>query len=188
MKLEEFLKKDSVLDLSFFNFENAVTAAYFASSDLEVLKVNKNFKKFFPILDNVKNVLFTNVLEQLGVQNSLIDEFERGIKKDGKVLIPRIELSIDGEEKVYSLLSAVTKNQDFSFLNGVQGQFVDRTIEHQLRAEKEDLLDQKLRDQEIIEEKSLHLESIANRLAKYLSPQVYKSIFSEKEESTTHKR
>ena len=188
MKLEEFLKKDSVLDLSFFNFENAVTAAYFASSDLEVLKVNNNFKKFFPILDNVKNVLFTNVLEQLGVQNSLIDEFERGIKKDGKVLIPRIELSIDGEEKVYSLLSAVTNNQDFSFLNGVQGQFVDRTIEHQLRAEKEDLLDQKLRDQEIIEEKSLHLESIANRLAKYLSPQVYKSIFSEKEESTPHKR
>ena len=49
MKLEEFLKKDSVLDLSFFNFENAVTAAYFASSDLEVLKVNNNFKKFFPI-------------------------------------------------------------------------------------------------------------------------------------------
>ena len=125
------------------------------------------------------NVLFTSVLEQLGVEGHLIDEFESGLKKDGKVLIPRIELNIEGEEKVYSLLSAVTTNQDFSFLNGIQGQFVDRTIEHKLRAEKEDLLDQKLRDQAIIEEKSMHLENIANRLAKYLSPQVYKSIFKE---------
>ena len=127
-------------------------------------------------------------MEQLGVESHLIDEFESGLKKDGKVLIPRIELNIEGEEKVYSLLSAVTTNQDFSFLNGIQGQFVDRTIEHKLRAEKEDLLDQKLRDQAIIEEKSMHLENIANRLAKYLSPQVYKSIFTEEEASTTHKR
>ena len=188
MKLEEFIKRESVLDLSFFNFANAITAAYFASNELEVLRVNDNFKRFFPVLENVTNVLFTSVLEQLGVESHLIDEFESGLKKDGKVLIPRIELNIEGEEKVYSLLSAVTTNQDFSFLNGIQGQFVDRTIEHKLRAEKEDLLDQKLRDQAIIEEKSMHLENIANRLAKYLSPQVYKSIFTEEEASTTHKR
>ena len=188
MKLEEFIKRESVLDLSFFNFANAITAAYFASNELEVLRVNNNFKRFFPVLENVTNVLFTSVLEQLGVEGHLIDEFESGLKKDGKVLIPRIELNIEGEEKVYSLLSAVTTNQDFSFLNGIQGQFVDRTIEHKLRAEKEDLLDQKLRDQAIIEEKSMHLENIANRLAKYLSPQVYKSIFTEEEASTTHKR
>jgi len=188
MKLEEFIKRESVLDLSFFNFSNAITAAYFASNELEVLRVNNNFKRFFPVLENVTNVLFTSVLEQLGVESHLIDEFENGLKKDGKVLIPRIELNIEGEEKVYSLLSAVTTNQDFSFLNGIQGQFVDRTIEHKLRAEKEDLLDQKLRDQAIIEEKSMHLENIANRLAKYLSPQVYKSIFTEEEASTTHKR
>jgi len=188
MKLEEFIKRESVLDLSFFNFSNAITAAYFASNELEVLRVNNNFKRFFPVLENVTNVLFTSVLEQLGVESHLIDEFENGLKKDGKVLIPRIELNIEGEEKVYSLLSAVTTNQDFSFLNGIQGHFVDRTIEHKLRAEKEDLLDQKLRDQAIIEEKSMHLENIANRLAKYLSPQVYKSIFTEEEASTTHKR
>ncbi len=48
---------------------------------------------------------------------------------------------------------------------------------YNLRKEKEELLDQKLRDQEIIEEKTKKLENIASRLAKYLSPQVYKSIF-----------
>ena len=189
MTLEEFIKRDSVIDLSFFNFSNAITAAYFASNELEVLRVNSNFKKFFPVLKNVTNILFPSVLEQLGVDGKIIDEFENGLKTDGRVLIPRIELIIEGEEKVYSLLSAVTKNRDFSFLNGIQGQFVDRTVEHKLRAEKEELLDQKLRDQAIIEEKSIHLESIANRLAKYLSPQVYKSIFSNDESSvTTHKR
>ena len=46
MTLEEFIKRDSVIDLSFFNFSNAITAAYFASNELEVLRVNRNFKKF----------------------------------------------------------------------------------------------------------------------------------------------
>ena len=81
MKLEEFIKRESVLDLSFFNFANAITAAYFASNELEVLRVNNNFKKFFPVLENVTNVLFTSVLEQLGVESHLIDEFEVGLKK-----------------------------------------------------------------------------------------------------------
>ena len=75
------------------------------------------------------------------------------------------------------MLSAYTENLDFPYLNGIQGQFVDRTDEYNLRKEKEQLLDQKLRDQEIIESKTKKLESIANRLSKYLSPQVYKSIF-----------
>ena len=42
MDIEHFVKKESIIDLSFFNFSNAVTAAYFASSDLKVLKVNNN--------------------------------------------------------------------------------------------------------------------------------------------------
>ena len=189
MEIKDYFKQDAILDISFFNFSNAITAAYFASIDLEVLRVNNNFKSFFPVLGNVTKVLFPSVLEQLGVPDAQIDEFQSSLNTNGRVLIPRIELTIAGEEKVYSLLSAVTQNADFSFLNGVQGQFVDRTAENKLRAEKEGLLDQKLRDQEIIEEKSMRLENIANRLAKYLSPQVYKSIFTSVEvETTSHKR
>jgi len=189
LEIKDYFKQDAILDISFFNFSNAITAAYFASIDLEVLRVNNNFKSFFPVLGNVTKVLFPSVLEQLGVPDAQIDEFQSGLNTNGRVLIPRIELTIAGEEKVYSLLSAVTQNADFSFLNGVQGQFVDRTAENKLRAEKEGLLDQKLRDQEIIEEKSMRLENIANRLAKYLSPQVYKSIFTSVEvETTSHKR
>lgn len=179
MDIENFIKKEALIDLSFFNFSNAVTAAYFASSELEVLRTNNNFHKFFPLLKDVRNAFFPSILEQLGVPNSQIDQFQNNLRDNGFVIIPRIEITTNGENKVFSLLSAITKSSDFSFLNGVQGQFVDRTIESKLRQEKEQLLDQKLKDQEIIEEKSQKLENIANRLAKYLSPQVYKSIFAD---------
>ena len=177
MEIKEFLNQNKILDLSFFNFSNAVTAAYFANKNLEVLKVNDNFKKFFPILKNFTNILFPSILDQLGVSSDQIKNFEKELAANGKVIIPKIEINIDGQTKIYSLLSAYTENNDFPYLNGIQGQFVDRTEEYNLRKEKEELLDQKLRDQEIIEEKTKKLENIANRLSKYLSPQVYKSIF-----------
>ncbi len=181
MKLDKFFDEKTVIDLSFFNFSNAVTAAYFANRNLEVLRVNKNFKKFFPILKTVNNIPFTSILEQLGVGDEYIINFQQNLEKNGFVIIPKIEIKIDNEIKVYSLLSAYTENKDFPFLNGIQGQFVDRTDEYNLRREKEELLDQKLKDRELIEEKTKRLENIANRLSKYLSPQVYKSIFDEEE-------
>ena len=181
MKLDKFFDEKTVIDLSFFNFSNAVTAAYFANRNLEVLRVNKNFKKFFPILKTVNNIPFTSILEQLGVGDEYIKNFQQNLEKNGFVIIPNIEIKIGDEIKVYSLLSAYTENKDFPFLNGIQGQFVDRTDEYNLRREKEELLDQKLKDRELIEEKTKRLENIANRLSKYLSPQVYKSIFDEEE-------
>jgi len=177
MKINESISKDDIVNLSFFNFSNAVTAAYFANRKLEVLKVNDNFKKFFPILKNTTNIPFTNILEQLGVSKEKIDNFEEELKLNGRVIIPRIEIIIDGQNKIFSLLSAYTYNDDLPYLNGIQGQFIDRTEEYKLRKEKEELLDQKLKDQLIIEDKTKKLEKIANRLSKYLSPQVYKSIF-----------
>jgi len=181
MKLDKFFDEKTVIDLSFFNFSNAVTAAYFANRNLEVLRVNKNFKKFFPILKTVNNIPFTSILEQLGVGDEYIKNFKQNLEKKGFVIIPKIEIKIGDEIRVYSLLSAFTENKDFPFLNGIQGQFVDRTDEYNLRREKEELLDQKLKDRELIEEKTKRLENIANRLSKYLSPQVYKSIFDEEE-------
>ena len=179
MKIEEFFNSQNVIDLSFFNFRNAITAAYFADAELRILKVNENFKRFFPVLGNVTNAMMPDVLEQLGVPGSQIDEFRNDIVAKGSVLIPEVHIRIDEEERVYSLLSTCTHDETFSYLNGVQGQFVDRTAEWNLRHEREELLEQKIRDREIIEEKSQQLEGLANRLAKYLSPQIYNSIFSQ---------
>ncbi len=186
MKVEEFFNQQNIIDLSFFNFSNAITACYYAKDNLEILKVNKNFLSFFPILGNVKNAYFPDVLEQIGLPGQQIEEFVRDITEKGTVLIPEIKISINDEERVYSLLSTRTKNDSFTYLNGVQGQFVDRTAEFNLRKERQNLLEEKIRDREIIEEKSRQLESLATRLAKYLSPQIYQSIFKD-ENGEEHK-
>ena len=179
MKIEEFFNQHNIIDLSFFNFRNAITAAYFANDALEVQKVNGNFESFFPVLGNVTNVYFPHVLEQLGVPGGQIEEFVNDISEKGSVLIPEVHITVNGDEHVYSLLSTRTRDEAFSYLNGVQGQFVDRTAEWKLKKEREALLEEKLRDREIIEEKSRQLEDLATKLAKYLSPQIYQSIFSE---------
>jgi len=123
------------------------------------------------------------VLEQLGVPGPQIDDWISGIRDKGSVLIPHIQITTNGGARVYSLLSTRTEDESFSYLNGIQGQFVDRTEEWNLRQEREELLEQKIRDREIIEEKSRQLEHLATRLAKYLSPQIYDSIFAGKHDS-----
>ena len=189
MNAEQFFNQKTILDLSFFNFRNAITAAYFANRDLEIQRVNENFREFFPILGNVTNASMPDVLEQLGIPGNQIDKYKDGLNKNGSVLLPKVEITVNGEDRFFSLLSAHTSDSDFSYLNGVQGQFVDRTDEWNLRREREELLSQKIKDRELIEEKSKQLENLANRLAKYLSPQIYSSIFSETEDTShTHKR
>ena len=178
MKIEDLFNQTNIIDLSFFNFRNAVTAAYYANEDFQILKVNDNFKTFFPVLGNVSHAYFPDVLSQLGVSGEQIELWEKSICKDGRVLIPKIEIRIDGKPRIFSLLSTRTSDPSFPYLNGIQGQFIDRTDEWTLRREREALLEEKIRDREIIEEKSRQLEELATRLAKYLSPQIYESIFS----------
>ena len=115
MKVEDFINKEKVVDLSFFNFENAITAAYYANENLEIQKTNKNFAKFFPILGNVTNAYFPNVLEQLGIPEEQIAQFKSQIDENGSVLIPQIKITLEGKERMFSLLSARTKNKNFSY-------------------------------------------------------------------------
>lgn len=189
MKIEDFFNQANIVDLSFFNFRNAITAAYFADDNLRIMKVNANFAKFFPVLGNVSNAYFPDVLDQLGIEGAQIDQFIKDISDKGSVLIPEVLVRVDGEDRVYSLLSTRTTDEAFSYLNGVQGQFVDRTAEFNLRREREELIEQRMRDQEIIEEKSQKLEALANRLARYLSPQIYRSLFDAPSDGEmSHKR
>ena len=178
MVLEEFFNANKVLDLSFFNFQNAITAAYFADGDYNVMRVNQNFKSFFPALGDLTGVYFPEVLKALNVERSLIDQFIKNIESDGRVLIPRLEIVQGDERRVFSLLSTQTNSSDFSFLRGIQGQFVDRTAEDDLRQEKERLVQEQLNNQDIIKQKNERLEEISKRLASYLSPQVFDSIFN----------
>ena len=178
MNLESFFSQPNIIDLSFFNFRNAITAAFFADTDLKVLRTNENFLSFFPILGNVENLHFLDILGQLGVTPEEIENFETKLKQDRHVLIPEIFVTQNGEKRVFSLLATYTEDPNFSYLNGIQGQFVDRTKEYELSVERDRLIDERIKDQEKIVEKSTRLEELATRLAKYLSPQIYQSIFS----------
>ena len=104
-------------------------------------------------------------------------------------MVSRLEIFNGDERRVFSLLSTRTTSSDFSLLQGIQGQFVDRTSEDQLRQDKELLLEEQLKNQDIIKQKSERLEEISKQLASYLSPQVLDSIFnSETTISKKHQR
>lgn len=177
-RLEDLFRRDAVLDISFFNFRSAVTACYFADRELRISRVNGNFAAFFPALGNVANAYFPDVLREIGVAREQIDLYTRALAEEGRVIIPQIPITVNGVERVFALTSTHTSDDTFSFLNGVQGQFIDRTEEFRLTRERQRLLEDKLRDRELIEEKTRELQRIADRLAKYLSPQIYNSIFS----------
>lgn len=178
MLIEEFFNRENIMDLSFFNFRNALSATFYADADLRIQRANENFGSFFPDLGNVTGLSLQQVLKRLGVANTIINSYLDKLEKQGSVLIPHIQIMIDDKERDFSLMSVRTHDNNFSYLNGYQGQFIDRTPELEMRKERDRLMEQKVRDQRVIKEKSKQLEKLANRLAKYLSPQIYASIFS----------
>ena len=125
--VQEFLNDKKIIELSFFNFENAITAAYFADENLQVIRVNHNFKKFFPHLNQTTEIYFPDLLKNIGIPSDKIAKFKGDLSKNEKVFIPRVELYINGERKIFSLLSTKTINKNFGYLNGFQGQFIDVT-------------------------------------------------------------
>ena len=64
-------------------------------------------------------------MQELGVPSQQITTFKTQLNQQGKVFIPKIDILINGQKQVFSLLSTKTVNDSFGFLNGVQGQFVD---------------------------------------------------------------
>ena len=175
--------------ISFFNFENAVTAAFYADQNLNIINVNKNFENLFKKGIELKSQNLLTLLANLGVEQKTITDFRTTLNKDGKVLIPQIKIKINDEVRYFSLLSTKTKSAITDSLNGVQGQLIDRTAEIILKKENEKLIDLNKEAYDSLKEKNKRLEEISNRLAKYLSPQIYKNIFeAESEQMSDYKR
>ena len=175
--------------ISFFNFENAVTAAFYADQNLNIINVNKNFENLFKKGIELKSQNLLTLLANLGVEQKIITDFRTTLNKDGKVLIPQIKIKINDEVRYFSLLSTKTKSAITDSLNGVQGQLIDRTAEVILKKENEKLISLNQEAYDSLKEKNTRLEEISNRLAKYLSPQIYKNIFeAESEQMSDYKR
>ena len=191
MELEKLFNQQFLYDLSFFNFENAITATYFADADLNIIKVNNNFKSLFngDVVLEGQNLL--TLLGLLDVAQSHISEFKQKLNKDGKLLIHKIKIIVGDEERYFTLASTRTSSSFSNGLIGVQGQLIDRTNEVTLQARNEELLVENEKAFEELSFKTERLEKISNQLAKYLSPQIYKNIFetdTDKVETYTRKK
>jgi len=189
MDIAEVLDSDFLHRLSFFNFENAITAAFYADKNLNLLNANKNFENLFSKGIETKSQNLLTLLANLGVEQKTITDFRTTLHKDGKVLIPQIKVKLNNENRYFSLLSTMTKSSITDCLNGVQGQLIDRTAETILKEENEKLMSLNQEAYDSLKEKNTKLEKISNRLAKYLSPQIYKNIFeAETEQMNDYKR
>ena len=189
MDIAEILDSDFLHRLSFFNFENAITAAFYADKNLNLLNANKNFENLFSKGIETKSQNLLTLLANLGVEQKTITDFRTTLHKDGKVLIPQIKVKLNDEDRYFSLLSTITKSSITDSLNGVQGQLIDRTAETILKEENEKLMSLNQEAYDSLKEKNTKLEKISNRLAKYLSPQIYKNIFeAETEQTNDYKR
>ena len=189
MDIAKVLDTEFLNLISFFNFENAVTAAFYADQNLNIINVNKNFENLFKKGIELKSQNLLTLLANLGVEQKIITDFRTTLNKDGKVLIPQIKIKINDEVRYFSLLSTKTKSAITDSLNGVQGQLIDRTAEIILKKENEKLISLNQEAYDSLKEKNTRLEEISNRLAKYLSPQIYKNIFeAESEQMSDYKR
>ena len=191
MELEKLFNQKFLYDLSFFNFENAITATYFADADLNIIKVNKNFRSLFNNDVTLEGQNLLTLLGLLDVAQSYISEFKQKLNKDGKLLIHKIKIKVGDEERYFTLASTRTSSAFSNELVGVQGQLIDRTNEVILQAKNEELLLENEKAFEELSFKTERLEKISNQLAKYLSPQIYKNIFetdTDKVETYTRKK
>ena len=165
MEIEKILESDFLNRISFFNFENAITAAFYTDENLNLVNANANFENLFKKGIEIKSQNLLTLLANLGVEQEVISDFRTTLNKDGKVLIPQIKIMLNGELRYFSLLSTKTKSPLTKFLNGIQGQLVDRTAETILKQENEKLISLNQEAYDSLKDKNAKLEKISNRLA-----------------------
>ena len=175
---EGIFREEFVLDLSFFNFKNAVTATFFCDPGLRILRVNNNFREIFPQVESFEGANLPFLLNTLGVDQETLTRITELLRLEGKMKIPELYVTNSEGKKMYSFLATKTDHEIFPFLNGVQGQIIDRTEEYRLKQKNEALIQKLEESNGALDEKSRRLTSIAERLAKYLSPQVFENLFS----------
>ena len=163
MELEKLFNQKFLYDLSFFNFENAITATYFADADLNIIKVNKNFRSLFNSDVTLEGQNLLTLLGLLDVAQSYISEFKQKLTKDGKLLIHKIKIKVGDEERYFTLASTRTSSAFSNELIGVQGQLIDRTNEVTLQEKNEELLIENEKAYEELSFKTERLEKISNQ-------------------------
>jgi len=127
--MSRLIPSSLLVDCSFYNFRNAITACYFADRNFVVRKVNQTFRSLFPGNTKYEGRLLPSVLAEIGCPRETIQDFQDQLRGKGWVSIPEVTVSTNGETRYFSLFSTLTEFEGVSTLNGLQGQFIDRTDE-----------------------------------------------------------
>jgi len=136
------IPQNILLDLSFYNFRNAITACFFTDRKLKVNAVNPSFQNIFGSLGKLEGRSLTKLFAELGIAPAVIEDFKNQLLTKNTAQIPQIELVIEGVTRYYSLFSTFTRFKSQRTLFGIQGQFIDRTQEVLLKKRQEALASQ----------------------------------------------
>ena len=80
MDIAKVLDTEFLSLISFFNFENAITAAFYADQNLNLINVNKNFENLFKTGIELKSQNLLTLLANLGVEQKIITDFRTLIR------------------------------------------------------------------------------------------------------------
>ena len=75
MDIAKVLDTEFLNRISFFNFANAITAAFYADQNLNLIHVNKNFENLFKTGIELKSQNLLTLLANLGVEQKTITDF-----------------------------------------------------------------------------------------------------------------
>lgn len=139
-RLACFLPKDLILDMSFFNFQNAITAAFFADKNHRIIRANSRFMEILSCKKlECQNQNLENLFQALGMDKNLLADFSHKLKSNGSAHIEEVELETPMGVRFFSLYSTETEFNGMKMLSGIQGQLVDITERVLLRKRQEKL-------------------------------------------------
>jgi len=124
--LMSILPPKVLLDLSFYNFHNAITGCFFTDRGLILKKGNQSFKNFFDSPE-IEGKSLRHLFNEIGIGSEDYDAYKQQLASQGWAKIPQVEVQVGKETHYFSLFSAMTNFQGLDQLKGVQGQFVDIT-------------------------------------------------------------
>ena len=82
MDIAKILDTEFLNRISFFNFENAITAAFYADQNLNLINVNKNFENLFKKGIELKSQNLLTLLANLGVEQKTITDFRTTLNRE----------------------------------------------------------------------------------------------------------
>ncbi|OGH04083.1 MAG: hypothetical protein A2600_05850 [Candidatus Lambdaproteobacteria bacterium RIFOXYD1_FULL_56_27] len=136
------MPQNILMELSFYNFSNAITACFFTDRQLKVQAVNPTFQKLFSSQGPLEGRSLTRLFAELGIAPAAIEDFKAQLQEKRFAQIPQIEIVKEGSTRYYSLFSTFTQFKKQRSLYGIQGQFIDRTQEVLLKKRQDALAGQ----------------------------------------------